>query len=119
MVMHHIVLWFFLFSVFPLVIMVFNKIFYNSNSDILYDSSITPMVLFIVVVVLLGGLYGALFSLYIKKLKKEPYLRTGKIFSLIVIAVSLITVIASLITIVVSNIVHFVDVADIFAIKIT
>lgn len=114
MVMHHIVLWFFLFSVFPLVIMVFNKIFYNSNSDILYDISITPMVLFIVVVVLLGGLYGALFSLYIKKLKKEPYLRTGKIFSLIVMAVSLITVIASLITIVVSNIVHFMYVADNF-----
>lgn len=114
MVMHHIVLWFFLFSVFPLVIMVFNKIFYGSNSDIYYDNSITPMVSFIVVVVLLGGLYGTLFFLYAKKLKKKPYLRTGKIFSLIVMAISLIAVIASLITIVVSNIVHFMDVADDF-----
>ena len=114
MVMHHIVLWFFLFSVFPLVIMVFNKIFYGSNSEIFYDSSITPIVSFIVVVTLLGGLYGTLFFLYAKKLKKEPYLRTGKIFSLIVMAISLIVVISSLITIVVSNIVHFMDVADDF-----
>src|SRR5699024_5747476 len=101
MVIHHISLWVFLLTAVPLMIGLILLIS-SKNSDFFYNSgSFETLISFIVVLCVTGGLYGSLFFSYFKKLKYNPELQTGRIFSLINIAFSLITVIGSTITLIV------------------
>lgn len=102
MVIHHISLWVFLLTAVPLMIGLILLIS-SKNSDFFYNSgSFETLISFIVVLCVTGGLYGSLFFYYFKKLKYNPELQTGRIFSLINIAFSLITVIGSTITLIVT-----------------
>ena len=102
MVIHHISLWVFLLTAVPLMIGLILLIS-SKNSDFFYSSgSFETLISFVVVLCVTGGLYGSLFFYYFKKLKYNPELQTGRIFSLINIAFSLITVIGSTITLIVT-----------------
>lgn len=102
MVIHHISLWVFLLTAVPLMIGLILLIS-SKNSDFFYNSgSFETLISFVVVLCVTGGLYGSLFFYYFKKLKYNPELQTGRVFSLINIAFSLITVIGSTITLIVT-----------------
>lgn len=102
MVVHHISLWVFLLTAVPLMIGLI-LIISSKSGEFFYNSgSFETLISFIVVLCVTGGLYGSLFFYYFKKLRYNPELQTGRIFSLINIAFSLITVIGSTITLIVT-----------------
>lgn len=102
MVIHHISLWVFLLTTVPLMIGLILLIS-SKSSEFFYNSgSFETLISFVVLLCVTGGLYGSLFFYYFKKLKYNPELQTGRIFSLINIAFSLITVIGSTITLIVT-----------------
>lgn len=102
MVIHHISLWVFLLTAVPLMVGLILLIS-SKNGEFFYNSgSFETLISFIVVLCVTGGLYGGLFFYYFKKLKYNPELQTGRVFSLINISFSLITVIGSTITLIVT-----------------
>lgn len=102
MVIHHISLWVFLLTAVPLMVGLILLIS-SKNGEFFYNSgSFETLISFIVVLCVTGGLYGGLFFYYFKKLKYNPELQTGRVFSLINVSFSLITIIGSTITLIVT-----------------
>lgn len=108
MVIHHISLWFYIISIVSVTISLIGLISYNNSYG---DSSsfVIAIVSLIIVLCVTGGIYYSSLFFYCKKLKKNPELQTGRIFSLINIAYSLITIVGSVVAVLIVIARYFIE----------
>ena len=108
MVIHHISLWFYIISIVSVTISLIGLISYSNNYG---DSSSFVMAIVSLVIVLFvtGGIYYTSLFFYYRKLKNNPSLQTGRVFSLINIAYSLITIVGSIVTVLIVIARYFIE----------